>query len=114
VSQAAASPVADPWANLTEEPIGTFPTDPSETKWVPTPEAPSDINEYLPGTTATSGVAAGVRVSPRVHPRTLTVTVSGTAAQDIYTLTPDVLGTVTSSAGGTVQAFFYVRDHGCV
>ena len=108
----ASSPVTDPWANLVEEPLGTFPTDPSATKWVPTPEAPSDINEYPPGTTAPSGAVSGGRLSPNVHPRTLTLTVSGTADQDIYTLTPDVLGTVTSSAGGTVQGFFYVRDHG--
>jgi RHS repeat-associated protein len=112
VAPAAATPVADPWANLVEEPLGRFPTDPSATKWAPTPEAPSDVNEYPPGSTAPSGAVAGGRVSPLVHPRTLTVTVSGTADQDIYTLTPDVLGTVTSSAGGTVKAYFYVRDHG--
>jgi RHS repeat-associated protein len=107
---AASVPVTDPWANLVEEPLGPFPTDPSATKWAPTPDGPSDLHTYPPGTTATSGAPA-VRQAG-VHPRTLTVTVTDTADQDIYTLTPDVLGTLTSSAGGTVKGYFYVRTHG--
>ena len=102
--------LVDPWANLVEEPLGAFPANPSATKWAPTPDGPSDLRTYPVGTTATAGNTA---LRPAgVHPLTLTVTVTGTADQDIYTLTPDVLGTLTSSAGGTVKGYFYVRTHG--
>ena len=102
--------LVDPWANLVEEPLGPFPANPAATKWAPTPDGPSDLRTYPPGTTAAAGAPA-VRQAG-VRPLTLTVTVTGTADQDIYTLTPDVLGTLTSSAGGTVKGFFYVRTHG--
>jgi RHS repeat-associated protein len=90
------------------EPAGPPPA--AGTRTVPHPDSPSGPDEYLPGT---AGPGTGPRTQRGAHPDTGgTVTVSSTAVHGTLTLTPFVMGTVTSSIGGTVQGFFYVRTHG--
>ena len=85
----------------------------SPTTSTPHPDGPSDLNEYVPDSTGPGDAGQAQAKARGVHPDTGgTVSVTDSEVHGTLTLTPFMYGTVTSSSGGTVQAFFYARTTG--